>query len=47
MRLPISFWQLASDPIAPQIVTGYPLLGILVCVVLLRKGKVVAHRTSS
>lgn len=47
MHLPTGFWGLAVDPIAPQIVTGYPLLGILVCIVLMRKGKVVAQRTLS
>jgi hypothetical protein len=39
----IRFWGLAASPIAPQIVTGYPLLGIVVCIILLRKGKVVAQ----
>jgi hypothetical protein len=34
-RASIAFWGLAADPLAPQIVTGYPLVGIIVCVVLL------------
>lgn len=38
-HFPISFWQLAVSPIGPQIVTGYPLLGIVVCIVLLRRRK--------
>jgi hypothetical protein len=44
-HVPISFWGLAASPIAPQIVTGYPLLGIVICIVLLRRGKVVAQGT--
>jgi len=36
-HLPITFWQLAATPIAPQIITGYPLLGIVICIVLLRR----------
>ena len=38
-HLPISFWQLAVSPIGPQVVTGYPLVGIVVCIILLRKDK--------
>ena len=38
-HLEISFGGLAAGPIAPQVVTGYPLLGIVICIVLLRKGK--------
>jgi|SRR5208282_435897 len=33
----IGFWEHAWDLIAPQIVTLYPLFGIIVCTVLLRK----------
>ena len=46
-HLPISFWSLAVCPIAPQIVTGYALLGIVVCIILLHKGKVVAQKSLS
>lgn len=46
-HLPIRFWGLAASPIAPQIVTGYPLLGIVICIFLLRKGKVMAQGSLS
>jgi len=39
-----SFWHLAEGPIAPQIVTGYPLLGIIICVVLLLTSDPVAQK---
>jgi succinate dehydrogenase hydrophobic anchor subunit len=38
-HVPISYWAVAASPIAPQIITGYPLLGIVLCVVLLRRRK--------
>jgi len=41
-RAEVGFWGLAASPIAPQIITGYPLLGIIVCVVLLVRGGVAA-----
>ena len=33
----INFLGLAASPIGPQIITGYPLLGIVICIVLLRR----------
>ena len=42
-HIEIRFWGLAASPIAPQIVTGYPLLGIIICVVLLLRSDSVAQ----
>ena len=44
-RASIGFWGLAAFPLAPQILTGYPLVGIIVCVVLLFKGGFAAQKT--
>ena len=41
-HIAIGFWERAWDLIAPQIITAFPLLGIIVCVVLLRKGSSLA-----
>jgi succinate dehydrogenase hydrophobic anchor subunit len=35
----IGFWERAWDLIAPQIITAYPVFGIIACSVLLRWGK--------
>lgn len=43
-HIEIGFWGLAASPIAPQIVTGYPLLGIIICVVFLLRGDFVAQK---
>jgi hypothetical protein len=36
-QLTIGFWELATCLIAPQIFTGYPLFGIIICIVLSRE----------
>jgi hypothetical protein len=41
-QVAIGFWERAWDLIAPQIVTAYPLIGIVICIVLLHKGNGVA-----
>jgi hypothetical protein len=33
----IGFWEMAQDPLAPQIITAYPLIGLLVTLILSRK----------
>lgn len=43
----IGFWGLAAFPIAPQIVTGYPLVGIIVCVVLLLRSGLAGQKALS
>jgi hypothetical protein len=43
-NIEIGFWQLAVSPIAPQIISGYSLLGIIICVVLLLRGDSVAQK---
>jgi hypothetical protein len=34
--LTIGFWGMAQDPLAPQILTAYPLIGLVVTLLLLR-----------
>jgi len=36
----VSFWGMAQDPFAPQILTGYPLIGIIATIVLSRPHKI-------
>ncbi len=44
-HIPLSFWGVAAGPIAPQIVTAYPLLGIIICIFLLRGNRGSLHGT--
>jgi len=39
----IGFWEHAWDLIAPQIVTAYPLIGIIICTILLHKSNNMAN----
>ena len=34
-KIAVGFWGLSQDPLAPQVVTGYPLLGLVLTLVLL------------
>jgi uncharacterized membrane protein len=43
-HLTIGFWELATCLIAPQIFTGYPLFGIIICIVLSRERDRVTHQ---
>jgi len=31
----VSFWGMAQNPLVPQIVTGFPLVGLIICLVML------------
>jgi hypothetical protein len=42
-HITIGFWELATCLIAPQIFTGYPLFGIIICIVLSGKRDSVAR----
>jgi hypothetical protein len=44
-QLTIGFWELPTCLIAPQILTAYPLIGIIICIVLSRKCTPVANST--
>jgi hypothetical protein len=37
-------WEVAEDAMVPQLLTGYPLIGIIVCFVLLRKSPLLLKR---
>jgi hypothetical protein len=34
-HISVGFWGTAIDPLAPQVITGYPIIGLIVAITLI------------